>query len=110
MEDIAKKIIGITNELLDPNCSLKDMELVRKLQDLEKMLTTIEASGRWQEIDFSYNERWWTTETVKNGELCRKKRTIEQFYRQYGRIQLKEYLSTLKDKLESYLKKNYNIS
>lgn len=110
MEDNVKKIIVITNELLDPNSSLKDMALVEKLRELEKLLTAIEESGRWQEIDFSYNDRWWTTKVVKSGELCRKRRTIEQFYRQFGMIPLKEFLSKLKESFESYLRKNYNIT
>ena len=104
MDVIVKKAIEITNELLDPNSSLKDMELVKKLRVLEELLVRIEKSGRWQKIGFPYNDLQLTIKVVKRGESCRKRRTIEQFYRQYGQFQLKEYLSTLKDRLESYFK------
>lgn len=110
MEQVVKKSIGIIDVLLSQNCDLKDMALVHKLQELEKLLSSIDSCNLWQEIpDFSYNDRWWTTGVIEKGQSCRKRRTVDQFYRQYGCIPLREYLQNLKKSLEAYLKKNYNI-
>jgi hypothetical protein len=110
MEDIFKKIIKIAEELRDPYCTLKDMDLVNRLQELETLMKQVDESGKWDETDFTYNDRWWTEGVIQQGVKCRKRRTIEQFHKQYGTIQFQDFLQFLIKCIESYLKKNYNIS
>ncbi len=110
MEETFKKIIRITEELLDPNCNLEDRKLINKLKELESLMEQVDKSGKWDETNFTYNDRCYTEGVIKPYATLRKRITIEEFYKRNNEIQFQNFLHHLKVSIETYLQKNYNIS
>lgn len=112
MEEILKEIVSITDVLLSPTCDLKDKALFSQLGKLEELLKKIDASGLWDEIGFSFDEQYKTEGVAHKGAAGRKRVSIEQFYNMHkhlGVLGLRDYLLNLRDSINSYLRKSYNI-